>query len=290
MTWQGQSKGTPLGYKIFIRTIRIFGIRPAYFLLRFVVVYYVLFARQAKRNLRGFYAGIPSIAPNKISSLIRRNFNILGESMIDRFAFLLGKGQKITYSQQGEQYLEQFVKDKKPLVLISAHIGNWEIAANLLQKLNARVNAVMYRGEGEKIKALMKNEVGDVHFNIIPIADDISHILKITQVLKDGEFVCIHGDRYGAGSKTIEVELFGHAVLLPLGPFQIASRLKAHHSFIFTVKSSKYNYHFTATEPVLCSSPAEVAEGYVRVLEEMIKNHPEQWFNYHAFFKKDADN
>jgi predicted LPLAT superfamily acyltransferase len=286
MTWQGQSKGSPLGYRIFIRTIRIFGIGAAYRLLRFVVIYYILFAWGPKRNLRNFYLSVPGLSQRGISRLIRKNFNILGESIIDRFAFLLGKGKKITYSQQGEQYLRKFVTEKKPLVLISAHIGNWEIAANLLNKLDAKVNAVMYQGEGEKIKSLMKSEVGDVHFNIIPIGKDISHILSINHVLKNGEFICIHGDRYAQGSKTIEVDFFGKKAELPYGAFQLAARLKAHHSFIFTVKNGKYNYHFTATEPVLSTSPEEVAKRYVKVLEEMVIQWPEQWFNYHPFFKE----
>lgn len=42
-SWHGKSKGTPLGYRIFVWVLKNFGVLPAYFLLRFVVVYYFFF-------------------------------------------------------------------------------------------------------------------------------------------------------------------------------------------------------------------------------------------------------
>ena len=287
--WKGKSKGTPFGYRIFIRFIKIFGLGFTYRFLRFVTFYYYLFAKTPKKNLRAFYEKVPGLEARKISKTIRRNFNYLGESIIDRFAFLIGKGDKITYTQEGENYLKSFSEENKALILVSAHIGNWEIAGNLLKKLNAKVNVVMFDGESEKIKSMIQDEVGDVLFNIIPIKpNDMSHIYAINEAVKKGEMICIHGDRFIEGAKTIETELFGQAVELPYGSFQIASRLKAHHCFIFAVKNGKYNYHFTSTKPELIDRPEEVAEKYIQVLEEKIQSSPEQWFNYFPFFKKNV--
>ncbi|MCG8573255.1 MAG: hypothetical protein MI810_00105 [Flavobacteriales bacterium] len=288
-SWKGKSKGTPLGYKIFIRIIQLFGVGFTYRILRFVVFYYYLFATTPKRNLRLFYSKVPGLNSAKISRIIRRNFNLLGESLVDRFAFLIGKGDKITYTEEGEKYLRDFAERKQPLILISAHIGNWEIAGNLLKKLDAKVNVVMFDGESEKLKKLLKNEVGESHFNIISIKpNDLSHIYQINNAIKSGEMVCIHGDRFIEGAKTIPTKLFGQPIDLPYGSFQIASRLKAHHCFIFAVKDGKYNYHFTSTQPELLNRPEQVAEKYVEVLEEKIKANPEQWFNYFPFFKENA--
>ncbi len=287
-TWKGKSKGSPLGYKFFIFIIKTFGVGFSYLMLRFVTFYYFLFARGPKRNLRLFYERVPALKNKRISKLIRKNFNYLGESLVDKFAFLVGKGAKITYTQQGEEYLQKFIDAKQPLVLISAHIGNWEIAGNLLKKLGAKINVVMLDAERENLKKVIQKDVGQVHFNVIPIKEDMSHIYSIHAAIKAGEIVCIHGDRFMDGSKTLETTFFGEPTLLPFGPFQIASRLNAHHSFIFTIKNDTYNYHFTATQPALVHAPISVAENYVRILEEKVSQHPEQWFNYHPFFKKDA--
>ena len=44
--WDGKSKGTVLGYKIFLFFIKTFGIGSAYLILHFVSLYYYLFAKK----------------------------------------------------------------------------------------------------------------------------------------------------------------------------------------------------------------------------------------------------
>jgi len=288
--WKGKSKGSPLGYRFFILIIKVFGLGFTYRILRFVTFYYYIFAKSTKKNLRIFYAKVPGIKANQISSIIRKNFNFLGESIVDRFAFLIGKGNKITYTQEGEIYLKEFVEKQQPLILISAHIGNWEIAGNLLQKLNAKVNVVLFDGEDQRLKKTIQKKVGSTHFNSIPIKEDLSHVYAIHAAVKRGEIICIHGDRFLNGAKTIETSLFNNLIDLPYGSFQIAARLNVHHCFIFAIKDAKFNYHFTATKPELLKSPKEIADKYTTVLAQKIIQNPEQWFNYHPFYKEDADN
>ena len=46
--WDGKSKGSLLGYKIFVFCIRNFGIRVSYGVLYFVAAYYFLFLKKIK--------------------------------------------------------------------------------------------------------------------------------------------------------------------------------------------------------------------------------------------------
>lgn len=149
-SWKGKSKGTPLGYKIFIRLIQIFGVRTAYFFLRFPTTYYYLFAKETKHHLRTFYEKVPTLEKSEINRTIRRNFTYIGEAIVDKFAFLIGKQNKITYTNEGEERLKAFAEKGQALILISAHLGNWEIAGNFLKKVDAEVNVVMFDGEREK--------------------------------------------------------------------------------------------------------------------------------------------
>jgi hypothetical protein len=47
--WEGKSKGTVLGHKIFVFILNHLGLKPAYIVLRFVALYYFLFARKSNR-------------------------------------------------------------------------------------------------------------------------------------------------------------------------------------------------------------------------------------------------
>jgi hypothetical protein len=53
--WQGKSKATPLGYRIFVTTLKSFGVQPAYFLLSLVSVYYFLFSPGPSKSIITFF-------------------------------------------------------------------------------------------------------------------------------------------------------------------------------------------------------------------------------------------
>ena len=53
--WHGKSKGNRLGYSIFVSVLRHLGIAPAYFLLRFVSLYYLLFSWKTNRSMYHYF-------------------------------------------------------------------------------------------------------------------------------------------------------------------------------------------------------------------------------------------
>jgi acyl carrier protein len=54
-SWQGKSRGNKLGYRIFVGILKNFGVLPAYFVLRIVVVYFFLFSYKASSEVFDFY-------------------------------------------------------------------------------------------------------------------------------------------------------------------------------------------------------------------------------------------
>ena len=86
----------------------------------------------------------------------------------------------------------------------------------------------MFDAEHEKIKKYISKVIHtSSNVNVIVIKDDFSHILEISNALKNNELICIHGDRYIKGSKTITTDFFGKPAKFPSGPFHLASRLKS---------------------------------------------------------------
>ena len=53
--WQGKSKGSVWGYKVFVFLIKHLGVRWAYGLLVFVAFYYFLFERRSNRVLSYYF-------------------------------------------------------------------------------------------------------------------------------------------------------------------------------------------------------------------------------------------
>jgi predicted LPLAT superfamily acyltransferase len=284
--WDGKTKGSLTGYKIFLFFINSLGLDFAYGLLRVVTFYYYLFAEKPKRALLDFYQNALHFPVPVSKKLARRNFFIFGQTLVDRAAFLLGKDRKFTHTFENEQYLIDIREGGKGGILLSAHLGNWETAGNLLKgRITPTINIVMLDAEVENIKKYMDTSTGGSRFKVIAIKNDLSHIISIRNALMSNEFVAIHSDRYLEGARFIEMDFLGKKAKFPYGPFVIASKFDAPVTFVFAAKNGKYSYHLSATLPINGKAkPEEIAQLYVKELERKVKQYPEQWFNYFNFF------
>lgn len=285
--WDGKTKGSLTGYKIFLFFINTLGLKFAYGLLRIVTFYYYLFAAKPRRALLDFYQNTLHISAAQSKSLARRNFYIFGQTLVDRAAFLLGKDREFSHVFENEQYLIDIRDAGKGGILLSAHVGNWETAGNLLKgRITPTINIVMLDAEVENIKKYMDLSTGGSRFRVIAIKDDLSHIISIRNALVNNEFVAIHADRYLEGAKFIELDFLGRKAKFPYGPFVIAAKFNAPVTFVFAAKDGKYSYHLSATKPIdIKMRPEEIAKLYVEELERKVRAYPEQWFNYFNFFQ-----
>lgn len=285
--WDGKTRGNLLGYRIFVGFIRYFGLRSAYVLLRFVSLWFFIFGFTPRKHIMHFYTHAMGYSFPRALIMTRQNFYLIGQTLVDRFAFLIGKGEILQYSMNGNQYLKQMTEAGKGGILISGHVGNWDIAGNMLKsEFNKPINVVMFDAEQEQIKKYWQNKTGGPAFNVIAIKHDLSHIFKIKQAVDRGEFVCIHADRFLPGSRTITMNFLGKPARFPFGPFHIASKLTAPVTYVFAVKDGNFHYKLSATKPMDGLQKPEVyAQAFVKTFEEKVKATPEQWFNYFDFYK-----
>jgi predicted LPLAT superfamily acyltransferase len=288
--WKGKSKGTSAGYKIFVFLIRSTGLTGAYFLLKFVAVYYYLFSAQTSKPILNFYINKLHYTKKKASISLYKNYILLGQSLIDKMALLSGIPLNFTFNFDGEENLHEMIRRQNGGLLLSGHLGNWEAAGHLLKRLNSTVNIVMYDGEDEQIKEYMNKVAGNKSFNIIYVKKDLSHIYEISSRLAANEIVCMHADRFLEGNKTVSVDFFNQTARLPEGPFLLSLKLNVPVAYVYAFKESKNHYHFYSTEIKNFSSRngdtvASIAKDYANSLEKMTMMYPTQWFNYYNFWQ-----
>jgi len=289
--WQGKSKGKPLGYRIFVSILNRWGVLPAYVLLRFVAFYYFLFSYKASKNILAYYR--QRVGFGRVKSLIRlyRNYYLLGQSIIDKVVIMSGIPNKFTFDFDGEDNLRQMAGLQRGGLLLSAHLGNWEIAGHLLQRLDTRINIVMFDGEDKNIKEYMTSVTGKRQVNVILIRNDLSHIYAINDAFKNNELVCIHADRFIEGNKTLTSNFLGGPARFPMGPFVLAAKFKVPVSFVFAMKETNLHYHFFASEIkdyAHLSKEAlmqQMLDDFVAGMESKVKKYPEQWYNYYNFWQ-----
>ena len=153
--WEGRSRGTQSGYRIFVWLLRTGGLRPAYSLLHFVTLYYRWFVPAATQPLRYLYEKRLGFSRYHTAHLIKRNIILFGQTLIDKIAILSGVKVDLEFTHEGIENIEQLVKEGKGGILLSAHLGNWEVAGHLLNRVEAPINIVMYDGEEQQMKQYM---------------------------------------------------------------------------------------------------------------------------------------
>ncbi|MEP7165068.1 MAG: lipid A biosynthesis acyltransferase [Ferruginibacter sp.] len=288
--WQGRSKGNKAGYQVFVWVLKNFGVFPAYFLLRFVVLYFFLFSYRSSRQVYQLYHH--KLGYGRMASIFKiyRNYYLLGQSIIDKVVVMSGINNKFTYHFDGEENLREIAALQKGGMLLSAHIGNWDIAGHFLKRLGTRINIIMFDGEQEKIKEYLAGITGEKAVNIIFIRNDLSHIYEISEAFKNNELVCMHADRFLEGNKTMATDFLGEKARFPMGPFVLASRFKVPVSYVFAVKENNLHYHLFASkiknydhlEKAIVMQ--EMLAEYAKEMEIKVKQYPEQWANYYDFW------
>lgn len=290
--WEGKTRGGTAGYRIFIFLLKHVGIRAAYGLLLLVSPYFVLFVPKARKPMYFYFNRIMGFSPLKSVRYLFKNNYVFGQVLIDKVALMSGISSRFTFEFDGEEHLHKMAAEKGGFI-IGSHMGNWEIAGQLLKRINTNVHIVMLESEHEKIKSMLDEVMTEKSMHIIPIKDDLSHLFAIREAMKKNELIAIHGDRFLPGSKTISMNFMDHEADFPAGPVSLAIRYGKPITYISAIRQPKSHYHFHATSPkiypgqrvIFNQSLHTALSDYVNYISEIVKQYPEQWFNYYYFWK-----
>jgi predicted LPLAT superfamily acyltransferase len=285
--WDGKSKGTVLGYKIFVFLIKKLGVTSAYFILYFVASYYFIFLRKSNRAIFYYCKERLGFSYFKSKRMVYTSYYTFGQTIIDKIVIAAGMRNKFTYEFDGIEILKRLLVEKKGGVLISAHIGNFEIAEYFFAEidLDLQINLVTTDLEHSAIKNYLEGITKKSSIKLILIKDDLSHIFEINAALARNELVCFTGDRYFEGVKALSEKLLGQEANFPAGPFLIASRLKVPVVFVYVMKEPNLHYHlYTREAQAKHRDENGLLKEYIASLEMMLKKYPLQWFNYFDFW------
>ncbi|WP_047246574.1 LpxL/LpxP family acyltransferase [Maribacter thermophilus] len=286
--WKGKSKGTLLGYKLYIFFLKTFGIGTAYFILRFIVLYYFLFSFESSKAIYYYFKKRLKYSTSKSILCIYKNYYMLGKVLTDRFAISTAFKDKFTYTHDGIEHIDHLLKQNKGGILISGHIGNFEVSHYFLESRYSisKIHMVTTHAERENIKEYMESQVSESSMEFIVVKDDMSHIFEIHAALDKGGLVVFTGDRYLPGTKTLKQEFLGSEAEFPMGPYVLASRLKVPVLFVYVMKGPKREYHLYARKAVAkARDPQALLKEYTLSMEWILKKYPLQWFNYFDFWK-----
>ncbi|HYP88322.1 MAG TPA: lysophospholipid acyltransferase family protein [Polyangiaceae bacterium] len=173
------------------------------------------------------------------------------------------------------------------VVIVTAHIGPWELTAQQLGRtLSAEVMIVMQREPNEAAGKLQDEHRSARGLNVLHVGDNPFDALPLIAHLKRGGVAALQLDRVPPNGRILGAPLFGKPFHAPEGPFRLASLSGASVVPVFARRLDFFDYELQIDEPIELSrrpSPAELERAAARALRSMeswLSRYPTQWFHF----------
>ena len=285
--WGGTTFGSGLMHRWLIRLLKVLDTRIIYVLAYIVAVTPTLFNSGFKHAYRFFRQHLGYSAPRSLW-LAYKNHCLFAQAVIDKFAMYAGHHFDIEL--EGYDNFLKLAAQPDGFVQLSSHVGNYEIAGYSLVAEKKRFNALVFFGEKEEVMNNRQKLFQHANINMIPIKPDMSHLFEINAALANGETVSIPADRIWGSQKYVTVNFLGSEAHLPIGPFRVVTTRGVDALVVHVMKTGSNRYkiyvtplHYDKTAP-RTQQIEELATGYVRELERIIRQYPTQWYNYFDFW------
>ena len=294
---QVKRRGNSLGLWLFEMMLRLFGLKGAYGLLEVVCVHYVLFNREAVRTSLAYVEKrFPEAGVLQKYWHVYRLFVNQGRQLVDRH-IIARKPDFFRYQEVGtEETLRVLHESKKGLVILTSHVGNWQVALRQLGgHLKKNISIVMRPEDNPAVHSSLKIGMEAQTVKMLNPESYLGGVLEMMQALHDGDVVCIMGDR-GYGFDTVEVPFLGRSARFPYGAFLIAAATGCPVIPLFTYKISEREYvadvsHLWSPRySRMENKKAQLAKwvgNYVQLLEAFVEKHPYECFLFHHVWIED---
>ncbi|WP_190317967.1 MULTISPECIES: lipid A biosynthesis lauroyl acyltransferase [unclassified Campylobacter] len=257
----------------------------AYFVAKVVFLLDKKHRRIIDINLRICFKDLSKKARNKLSFKIYNNFANFGIDCLQNQNTTKEKVlKKVVFDD--EESIKKALNSKRPLILTTAHYGNWELGS-LAFAINFGPISVVSRGLDSKVmdKILSKNRI---QFGIELIDKKSGTSVKqMLKALKNNRMLALLTDQQSSHTEGLQIKFFGQEVNFFMAASVIAKKTNALMIACFIYqKDNKYHIKSFETMDSTNHNIEELTLYQARCCEEMIKFKPDEYFFFHRRFDK----
>ncbi len=200
--------------------------------------------------------------------------------------------EEIVPRRVGTEHLVAARDAGKGAILLTAHVGNFEIGGFFLGVIGLKV-AVVYLADPSPVVERDRKAARDrLGIRSLEMKSDFSAV-KILRSLEEGYFVAIQGDRDYAGTGRT-LPFLGRSVSFPVGPFRIAAASGVPLLPVFVLREKDGTYRTVVEAPIRVEAASrgrrEEAERaammeFVAILERTVRENGEQWYMFSRFWE-----
>ena len=243
--------------------------------------------RNARRNLERI-TGKKGLANLRLTYRLFYNFSRFMVAYTEIGTRAAADVLQRTDTQGSESVIRDLMVEGNGLIIVSAHLGHWDLGLKLLQIFDRPVHVVMLDDSPAAVRRFAEEARDNPSLRVHEVGSPMLAV-ELMLALKRGEVVTIQTDR-PVGQNVMSMPLFGAPAQLPTGPAELAIATGAPLLPVFIVFGRGQRYRVVAM-PVMrfARSDAGNPETHLRsamsrmvaMLESVIARYPDQWFNFY---------
>ncbi len=291
-----QEVGSLIGMRSMLMCYRILGKRATYYLLYPLITYFYATNSAARNASKQYLANLQQHANGeKLSSF--KHFLSFSRSIVDKFSVWNSDIKTDQIDFPNKQLITNSLAKKQGGVIITAHLGNIEIARALSQfEPDIKVNAIVFHKNAVKINHILNKINPDFSLNLIEVQNlNIQLAIELQEKIDAGEFIVIVADRTSTtkAHRTLKANFLGHDAYFPQGSFILAGLLACPVYFMLCLKQDKNHYKLILeqfAESMDIKNPNRdiklhaYAQQYADLLTTYCQQYPLQWYNFFNFW------
>jgi len=187
------------------------------------------------------------------------------------------------------QKIQDCLKEKKGLIIWTAHMGNWEFASRLLETQGTKVYVARVVESGNPAEMALRRLMENHAVQSIDLDSPFASI-KLLHALRGNNIVALQGDRV-YHEDGVGVPFFGKEARFPIGPFVLAYVSGAPLLPVVVIRQKWLTYRVVMGEPTRLENTvdreSELNRGLlsaVGFLESVLRKYPDQWLNFYDFW------
>jgi lauroyl/myristoyl acyltransferase len=192
------------------------------------------------------------------------------------------KLNQLIVERRGFEFLEAGRKRGKGTLLLTGHLGAWELGGMVLAAAGFPVNVVTLEEPTPELDAWRRKYRARFGIKTITVGSDKFAFLEIMQALRRNELVAMLVDRPYLNSG-VEVKFFERPTLFSAAAARIWQHTGATimPAFVLQLQPGRYGcYAYPPIEMTAELGPEENSQRIADVFQTIIREFPDQWFNF----------
>lgn len=245
-------------------------------------LYYHVAGRQRKRALQQIIEGM-SLTVAEGEQIIKSLFTKIGQTFLEIMytPVLTPQNFERYISLENRHYMDQALAEGHGVVILTAHIGNWEWLGAGLALTGWPITSVIKRQPNDQHTRLLNEYREMVGMEIF--ARGTTELVAAAKAMKKGKALGFLADQ-DAGRSGIFVDFFGKTASTPPGPAVFAKRFKAPVVPCFAVRKKEGGHRLLIYEPMYYQDTGNEEEDIknftirmTNLLENVIRTYPDEW-------------